>query len=98
MDPAAKAAQAEARSKSKSLTKKDVAPVTSTKPKDDAKPAEPISPAAPRTPSLFDIEVSGQLTAPTRVVTATQDESSEDEILAEIEGGDDEDVALDEAA
>jgi PRTRC genetic system protein E len=95
MDAASKAAQAEARSKTKT-TAKPVAPKTeATQPAAAAKPSEPVKPAPAKTASLFD------LPAPAVTSTAVPDGSEEDdEPFVEIE--DDEPVEdteeLDDAA
>ena len=95
MDAASKAAQAEARAKSKT-TAKPVPPKTkNTQPAATVKPAEPVKPAPLKTASLFD------LPAPAATPTAAPDESEEDdEPFVEIE--DDEPVddteELDDAA
>ena len=49
MDAAAKAANAEAQSKSRSPLKKETTASTSAKPPQAAKPAEPAKPAPPKT-------------------------------------------------
>jgi PRTRC genetic system protein E len=73
MDAASKAAQAEARAKSKT-TAKPVAPKTeTTQPAATAKPPEPVKPAPQKTATLFD------LPAPAATPTAAPDESEEDD-------------------
>jgi len=67
MDAASKAAQAEARAKSKAPTR--IAPTNP----DITKPAEPLKPAPPKPASLFDI--GAQVTT----ATAAPDESEEDD-------------------
>jgi PRTRC genetic system protein E len=105
MDAAAKAAQAEARSKSKTPVKKDATTSTSTtsKPSQPAKePAEPVQPPPPRTASLFDMPAA----APTPAAASTTpvkadpaEEENEEEILTEIkEDETDDDEVLDEVA
>jgi PRTRC genetic system protein E len=86
MDAAAKEAQAEARTKAKTPGKKEPAkPETAT----SAKPAAPVKPEPPKPASLFD--------APAEVApTAEGEAGEEDEILAEIE--DEEDNELTPAA
>jgi PRTRC genetic system protein E len=80
MDAASKAAQAEARAKSKT-TAKPVPPKTENiQPAATVKPAEPVKPAPLKTASLFD------LPAPAATPTATPAESEEDsEPFVEIE-------------
>jgi PRTRC genetic system protein E len=91
MDAAAKTAQAEARSKSKTLAKKEDTAATSAKPREAAKPAEPIKPTAPKTASLFDTAPAAQ---PTTTPSATPEEvDEEEEILHEVED-EDEQVAV----
>lgn len=101
MEAAAKAAQAEARSKTKTTPKKETTLPSTVKPKDDAKVAEPIKPPAPRTASLFDMP------APEPPVTQTpvpnpvaSDTSDEEELLDEIneDEGEETNEELDEAA
>jgi PRTRC genetic system protein E len=73
MDAASKAAQAEARAKSKT-TAKPVPPKTeTTQPAAVAKPAESVKPAPLKTASLFD------LPAPAATAAAAVDESEEDD-------------------
>jgi PRTRC genetic system protein E len=92
MDAAAKTAQAEARSKTKSPAKKEP-------PKEEAgavetpKTAQPVKTELPKTASLFDVPES----APS---TATADADEEEELLGAVEEDDqiDEDADLDEAA
>jgi PRTRC genetic system protein E len=89
MDAAAKAAQAEARAKSKNSVKKDMAPGSGAKAKDDAMPAEPPKPV-PTTASLFDIPALDQpapLPSP-GAATASSESTEEEEILDEINDGD----------
>jgi len=82
MDAAAKAAQAEARSKTKTPPKKDSAQPSTAKPKDEAKPAEPVKPQIPRTASLFDMS-SAEPPAPA-TTPASPDTAEEDQLLDEI--------------
>jgi PRTRC genetic system protein E len=92
MDAAAKTAQAEARSKTKSPAKKEL-------PKQEAgavetpKTAQPLKTELPKTASLFDAPES----APS---TTTADTDEDEELLGAVEEDDqiDEDADLDEAA
>lgn len=84
MDDAAKAAQAEARSKTKATAKK---PLTTAAAGDVSKPAQPVKPEPAKPASLFD--------APAPVAEATADE--EEEILSEIDESDEEDTLEDAA-
>jgi sRNA-binding protein len=95
MDAASKAAQAEARAKSKTTAKPVPPKAENAQPAATAKPAEPVKPTPLKTASLFD------LPAPAATPTAAPDESEEDdEPFVEIE--DDEPVddieELDDAA
>jgi PRTRC genetic system protein E len=100
MDAAAKAAQAEARSKSKTPVKKDATTSASTisKPSQTAKAStEPVQPPPPRTTSLFDVPAA----APAPVATSTapvKADPAEEEILTEIEEDESDDEVLDEVA
>lgn len=117
MDAAAKAAQAEARNKTKPGAKKDggtanAAPALKPAQK-DAKPAEPVAPPPPRTASLFDLEpvapaptsapapvpvqAAAVANAPVVETPAEEPETSDEEILSEI-NEDDEEHPLEEAA
>jgi PRTRC genetic system protein E len=100
MDAAAKAAQAEARSKTKTPPKKDTAQPSTAKPKDEAKPAEPAKPPVPKTASLFDMPAPEPPATPAPVPTATEsDTTDEDELLEEIKDNeDDAGEELEEAA
>jgi PRTRC genetic system protein E len=102
MDAAAKAAQAEARSKTKTPPKKDTAQPSAVKPKDEAKPSEPAKPPVPRTASLFDMPAPEPPATPAPVPTATESEATdEDELLDEINDSEDDDAVdeeLEEAA
>jgi PRTRC genetic system protein E len=95
MDAAAKVAQAEARSKVKTLVKKDPPKPEVVKPDATTKPAEIAKPEPAKTASLFDAP------APVAATPApVKDTDEEEEILAEVEEenfaqGDEE---LDEAA
>jgi PRTRC genetic system protein E len=90
MDAAAKAAQTEARSKTKTPPKKDTDQPSTAKPKDEVKPAEPAKPPVPKTASLFDMPVPEPPATPTPVPTATEtDTSDEDELLEEIKDNED---------
>jgi PRTRC genetic system protein E len=95
MDVASKAAQAEARAKSKAMAKPVVPKTETTQPAATAKPPEQVKPASPKTASLFDQP------APASSPAAALAESEEDdEPFVEIE--DDEPVEdveeLDDAA
>lgn len=106
MDAAAKAAQTEARSKSKTPVKKDATTSTGA----TAKPAQPAKastepappPPPPRTASLFDMPTA--LPAPAAstaasVKTEPAEQEDEEEILSEIKEDEaEDDEALDEAA
>lgn len=105
MDAAAKAAQAEARSKSKTPVKKDATISTSAtaKPAQRAKaPTEPAQPPPPRTASLFDMPTASPAPAAstaTPVKAEPAEQEDEEEILTEIkEDETDDDGVLDEAA
>jgi PRTRC genetic system protein E len=103
MDAAAKAAQAEARAKSKAPVKKDAAtPESTSKPSQPAKaPAEPVQPPPPRTASLFDMQAPTPAPAATAMAKAepAPDSDEDDEVLAEINDEEtSEDDSLDEAA
>ena len=73
MDAATKAAQAEARAKSKTATRSVPAKTEVTQNAPSAKPAEPVKPAPLKTASLFDVP------APTATPTAAPAESEEDD-------------------
>jgi PRTRC genetic system protein E len=73
MDAASKAAQAEARAKSKTTAKPAVPKTEGTQPAATAKPPEPVKPAPPKTASLFDQP------APAATPAATPAESEEDD-------------------
>ena len=92
MDAAAKTAQAEARSKTKSPAKKEP-PKKETGAVETQKRAQPVKTEPPKTASLFDAPES----APS---TATADTDEEEELLGAVEEDDqiDEDADLDEAA
>ncbi len=98
MDAAAKAAQAEARSKTKTPPKKDTAQSSPAKPKDDAKPVEPAKPPVPKTASLFDMPAPEPPAAAAPV--AASEVTDEDELLDEIKDGEDDEAGeeLEEAA
>lgn len=93
MEAAAKAAQAEARNKTKTPAKKDALAQKGEKTSEPTRPVEPPKPAAPKSPSLFDLSPS-----PARSPLPPAEEkpamSSEDEILAEVD--EDDDAASDE--
>ena len=102
MEEAAKAAQAEARAKSKTPVKKDAtAASTTSKPAQPAKaPTEPVQPPPPRTASLFDMPAAVPAPVPLPAAPAKAEPAEEEEeILTEIEEGETEDEeSLDEAA
>jgi PRTRC genetic system protein E len=99
MDAAAKAAQAEARTKAKTPAKKDAVPSSTTKPKDETKPAEPAKPAVPKTASLFDMP-SPEPPPPDATAPQPFESTEEEELLDEIQDGEDaeSEQELDEAA
>jgi PRTRC genetic system protein E len=72
MDAASKAAQAEARAKSKTVGKKEPPKAESNQPAKNAKPPEPVKPAPLKPQSLFDVS------APAGTPTAAPLESEED--------------------
>jgi len=91
MDAAAKAAQAEARNKSKPAATKVASKQETPKPAESPKPAAPAAPEPPKTASLFDAP------APTAAPNTEADEEAE--ILAEAGQQDqDDDEEFDEAA
>ena len=95
MDAAGKAAQAEARAKAKTPAKNESSKTDASKPATITKPVETAKPEPPKTAGLFD--------APAPVASlpaATTDRDEEEDILAEVEEGEqmDEDEGLDEAA
>ena len=92
MDAAAKTAQAEARSKTKTTAKKEPRMPETTTPTDTPKPAQPVKEEPSRMASLFD--------APSSPATTAAESDEEEEILAETadEGHTDEDEGFDEAA
>jgi PRTRC genetic system protein E len=95
MDAASKAAQAEARAKSKTTARQLPPKTENAPPAATAKPAEPVKPAPLMTASLFD------LPAPAATPTAAPDESEEDdEPFVEIEEDEpvDDTEELDDAA
>lgn len=103
MDAAAKAAQAEARSKSKTPIKKDATTFTGTaaKPAQPAKtPTEPAPPPPPKTASLFDMPAASSAPAPIAAAPVEDEpgEEDEEEILTEIQEDETNDEVLDEAA
>jgi PRTRC genetic system protein E len=73
MDAASKAAQAEARAKSKTTAKPGAPKAETAQPAASTKPPEPVKPAPLKTASLFD------LPAPAATSTAAPDESEEDD-------------------
>jgi len=92
MDAAAKTAQAEARSKTKTTGKKEPSKPEATTPTENPKPAQPFKEEPSRTASLFD--------APASPAPTTSESDEEEEILAETtdESHTDEDEGFDEAA
>ena len=100
MEEAAKAAQAEARAKSKTPVKKDATASTSpSKPSQPAKATEPVEPPPPRTSSLFDMSAAAPTPAPASAAPVNAEPSAEeDEILTEIKEDETDDENLDDAA
>jgi PRTRC genetic system protein E len=100
MEEAAKAAQAEARAKSKTQIKKDATASTiPSKPSQPVKATERVEPPPPRTASLFDM--SAAATAPASASPAsvnTESSEEEEEILTEIKEEESDDESHDEAA
>ena len=94
MDAASKAAQAEARAKSKTPAKTAPSNTEVTQSVPTAKPAEPAKPAHQKPASLFDMP------APAATATVTPAESDEDPGFAEIDDDDEsvESEELDDAA
>jgi PRTRC genetic system protein E len=80
MDAAGKAAQAEARAKTKTPVKKETTGTAAEKPSQQpVKTAEPVQPPRPKTASLFDMPA-----APSREAVLRPERRDEDDILAEI--------------
>lgn len=101
MEEAAKAAQAEARAKSKA-GKKEPSNQTVAKTSEAVKATEPPKPAVPRSRSLFDMG-SSPTAAPTpdsisAASTRQNDSSDEEEILAELDEENDEEEGLQDVA
>jgi PRTRC genetic system protein E len=92
MDAASKAAQAEARAKSKTPAKVTPANTEVTQNALTVKPAEPAKPAPPKSASLFDMPT------PATITTVTPAESDEDPGFAEIDDEPEESEELDEVA
>jgi PRTRC genetic system protein E len=91
MDAAGKAAQAEARAKAKTPPRKEPAKPETTVIAEPPKPAQPVKEEPAQRASLFD--------APAAAAPAGEDTDNEEaEILAEIEGGTDENETLEDAA
>jgi len=90
IDAAAKAAQPDARSKSKSTTTKPTLKPEGTKPIEPAKPAPQTPPDPARAASLFD--------APAPALASTADTNEEEEILSETAEEDQVTEEIDEAA
>ena len=91
MDAAGKAAQAEARAKAKTPPRKEPAKLETTAATEPAKATQPVKAEPAQRASLFD--------APAAAAPAGEDPDNEEaEILAEIEGGTDEDETLEDAA
>jgi PRTRC genetic system protein E len=90
MDAAAKAAKVKAQQSSKTPAKKEVSSSsTAAKPTPAATPELPAKPAEPKTASLFDMPAIEQpAAAPPPPAPIEQEESDEDNILAEINEGD----------
>lgn len=83
MEAASKAAQAEARAKSKTPGKKEPSGQAVTKAAETGKPAEPARPPVPKSPSLFDMSPSPASPAPP--ISVENESSEEDQILSEID-------------
>lgn len=98
MDAASKTAQAEARSKSKTLAKREPAPAESAKPVEAAKPIVPTKPEPPKTASLF--EVRPATTAATTPAVSPSNEEEDEDDFAQIDEDSqpEEDEGFDEAA
>ena len=92
MDAAAKAAQAEARSKTKAPAKKEL-PKPESGVAEAPKPTQPVKAETPKTASLFDAPAVAPSAA-----TADMDEEEEIPGAAEEDDQIDEDAELDEAA
>ena len=92
MDAASKAAQAEARSKSKTPAKVTPAKTEVTQNASTVKPAEPAKPAPQKPASLFDMPT------PAAITTITPADSEEDPGFAEIDDEPEESEELDEVA
>ena len=95
MDAAAKTAQAEARSKSRTPAKRELAKPEDVKPAAPAKPLEIARPEPSKTASLFDARATEAASTVPRA-----DTEDDEEVLAEVEEGDEaqEDEELDDAA
>ncbi|MGB0125960.1 MAG: PRTRC system protein E [Silvibacterium sp.] len=92
MEAAAKAAQAEARSKSNAVTKKDTTASATSKPAQTAKAAEPVQPPLPKTTSLFDMPAVAPAPAPASSAAPVESGTSEeDDIFSETNGEETED-------
>ena len=94
MDAASKAAQADARSKSKTPAKGTPAKTEVNQNASTVKPAEPAKPAPPKSANLFDMPT------PAAIATVTPSESEEDPGFAEIDDDEpmEEPEELDDAA
>jgi PRTRC genetic system protein E len=99
MDSAAKAAQAEARGKTKTPVKKETNDtIASKQSQQPVKPVEPAQLPRPKTASLFDMPaVEPQVPAP-ETQTPRTDDTEEDDIVSEINEGSDEGEQFDGAA
>ena len=99
MDAAGKAAQAEARAKSKNSGKKEPEKNTGMNAVEPAKAAEPAKTAPPKTASLFDMPAAEPPAVQPPVAESRAQSSEEEEILDEIqEDGTDQDEDVDEVA
>jgi PRTRC genetic system protein E len=101
METAAKVAQAEARSKSKTPIKRETDSTGTSKPtQQPTKAAEPVQRPAPKTASLFDMPVAEppELAPASRASTSKTESSEEDDPLAEINEEADEGEDLDQVA
>ena len=101
MEAAAKVAQTEARSKSKTPINKETPSTSAAKPaQQPTRAAEPVQPPAPKTASLFDMPVAEPpaLVPASQAQTSKTESSEEDDLLAEIDEDADEGEELDQVA
>ena len=86
MDEAAKAAEAEARAKSKVQPKKEPARTEAAHPMPEpVNPNEPTKPGSPKTAGLFDMAAVAGSRLPTPVSGSSTNSDEEDDIMADIE-------------